>query len=156
MDVSSELPLPLPASAPPAPGAPATPAQPANTFVPPISEAEINGMFPTTVPLSLRTQFPDVDTGVITAIIAHDFKVVDLHKLDPTNCNKEMAYTFNSSTNQFEVSHQIAKEYKTPFAVLILLLTYFDILAFHIFSLVATGAFFRYTAHLLKLVVEYG
>lgn len=86
-------------------------------FVPPILGNSTNGASP--LPLSLRTQFPNVDAAVIMAIIMHKFKAADLHKLDPTNRNKETAYTFNSATNQFEVSHQVAKEYRMPFSVLI-------------------------------------
>ncbi|KAG5340722.1 hypothetical protein C0989_000499 [Termitomyces sp. Mn162] len=41
--------------------------------------------------LSLRTQLPDVNTAVIVAIVSHDFKAMDLHKLDPTNRDKETA-----------------------------------------------------------------
>ena len=52
-----------------------------------------------------------------------------------TNRDKETAHTFNGTTNQFE--------------------TYFNILAFHVNSATATGAFYCYTAHLLKLVAEY-
>ncbi|KAH0579953.1 hypothetical protein H2248_002773 [Termitomyces sp. 'cryptogamus'] len=105
-------------------------------FVPPISGTGIN--------------------VVIMAIITHKFKATDLHKLDPTNCNKEMAYTFNGSMNQFEVSHCTAKEYKTPFTVLIPLQTYFDILSFHVNNASAMGVFYKYTALLLKLDAEYG
>ncbi|KAH0586698.1 hypothetical protein H2248_007914 [Termitomyces sp. 'cryptogamus'] len=41
-----------------------------------------------------RTQdsrLPDVNTAVIVAIVSHDFKAMDLHKLDPTNRDKETA-----------------------------------------------------------------
>ncbi|KAG6898533.1 hypothetical protein C0993_006175 [Termitomyces sp. T159_Od127] len=132
---------------------PVSPPQTISPFVPPIPGAGTNGA--SSASLSLRTQFPDVDAAVITAIITHEFKAADLHKLDPTNRDKETAYTFNGSTNQFEVSHRAAKEYKTPFTVLIPLQTYFDILAFHVNNAAATGAFYRYTAHLLKLIAEY-
>ncbi|KAG5717591.1 hypothetical protein E4T56_gene5241 [Termitomyces sp. T112] len=132
---------------------PVSPPQTISPFVPPILGAGTNGA--SSASLSLRTQFPDVDVAVITAIITHEFKAADLHKLDPTNRDKETAYTFKGSTNQFEVSHRAAKEYKTPFTVLIPLQTYFDILAFHVNNAAATGAFYRYTAHLLKLIAEY-
>ncbi|KAG5352522.1 hypothetical protein C0989_001956 [Termitomyces sp. Mn162] len=76
----------------------------ASTFVPPIPGAGINSAS-SAASLSLCTHFPDVDMAVIAAIITHKFKASDLHKLDPTNQDKEMAYTFNSLTNQFEVSN---------------------------------------------------
>ncbi|KAG6894682.1 hypothetical protein C0993_011003, partial [Termitomyces sp. T159_Od127] len=132
---------------------PVSPPQTISPFVPPIPGTRTNGA--SSASLSLCTQFPDVDAAVITAIITHEFKAADLHKLDLTNRDKETAYTFNGSTNQFEVSHRAAKEYKTPFTVLIPLQTYFDILAFHVNNAAATGAFYRYTAHLLKLIAEY-
>ncbi|KAG5331578.1 hypothetical protein C0989_007942 [Termitomyces sp. Mn162] len=142
--------------APPQPTVAATAlAQPASAFVLPIMGAGIHGASPSPVSLSLPTQFLNVNVAVIMAIIMHDFRVADLHKLDPSNYNKEIAYMFNSSTNQFEVSYRAAKEYKTPFSVLIPLQIYFNILMFHTNNPLATGAFFRYTAHLLKLVAEY-
>lgn len=124
-----------------------------SAFVPPIPGVGTNST--STASITLHTQFSDVDAAVITAIITHEFKAVDLHKLDPTNRDKKTTYTFNSSTNQFEVSHRAAKEYRTPFTVLIPLQTYFDILVFHANNATATGAFYRYTAHLLKLIAEY-
>ena len=66
-----------------------------------------------------------------------------------------MAYTFNGSTNQFEVSHKVAREYKMPFSVLIPLQSYFQILAFHVNSAAATDTFWTYTEQLLELVAEY-
>ncbi|KAG5337179.1 hypothetical protein C0989_010376 [Termitomyces sp. Mn162] len=123
------------------------------TFIPPIQRAEINGM--SAVLLTLCTQFPDVNAAVITAIIMHKFRAVDLHKLDPMNWDKETAYMFNGTTNQFKVSNSTAKEYKSPFTILIPLQTYFDILSFHVNSATAMGAFYRYMAHLLKLIAEY-
>ncbi|KAG5349979.1 hypothetical protein C0989_000929 [Termitomyces sp. Mn162] len=89
-----------PAASPPPAAAPSE----ASTFVPPIPGAGINGAS-SAASLSLHTHFPDVDTVVIVAIITHEFKASDLHKLDPTNRDKETAYTFNGSTNQFEVSN---------------------------------------------------
>ncbi|KAG5347504.1 hypothetical protein C0989_011809 [Termitomyces sp. Mn162] len=143
-------------AAPPAPTLPsAAPPLQGSSFVPPIAGIGVNGAYSSTASLSLRTRFPDVDAAVIGAIISHDFKAADLHKLDPVNRDKETAYTFNGATNQFEVSHRVAKEYKTPFSVLIPLQTYFSILSFHTSSIDTTGAFFDYTSHLLKLVAEY-
>ena len=97
---------------------PAGPTMAAGAFVPPIAVVGVNGTSFTT-PLSLCTWFPNVNSSVLAAIIMHEFKAADLHKLDPTNHNKETAYTFNGTTNQFEVSHWAAKEYKTAFSVLI-------------------------------------
>ena len=109
-------------------------------FVPPIAAVGVNGAS-FVAPLSLCTRFPDVDTSVLAAIITHKFKAADLHKLDPTNRDRETAYMFNSLTNQFEVSHWMAKEYKTAFSVLIPLQTYFWILAFHINNVLAIDTF---------------
>ncbi|KAG6895767.1 hypothetical protein C0993_009204 [Termitomyces sp. T159_Od127] len=131
------------------------PDQQTTAFVPPIPGIGINGASTFTPLLSLRSRFPDVDLAVIAAIITHDFKAADLHKLNPMNCDREVTYTFNGSTNQFEVSHWAACEYKNPFAVLVPLTTYFKILAFHVNDSTATDAFWDYTAHLLKLVTEY-
>ncbi|KAG5341960.1 hypothetical protein C0989_006472 [Termitomyces sp. Mn162] len=107
----------------PAPTAAPTTAAP-SPFVPPIAAVGINGAS-FTAPLSLCTCFPDAERSVLVAIIMHKFKAADLHKLNPMNWDREMAYTFNGSTNQFEVSHRAAKEYKTLFSVLIPLQTYF-------------------------------
>ncbi|KAG6859682.1 hypothetical protein C0995_005745 [Termitomyces sp. Mi166 len=150
---------------------PNTGLQPSSSmFVPPIPGAGTpvpgagsNGT--SSASLSLHTQFSDVNMAVITAIIMHKFKAADLHKLDPTNHDKETAYTFNSATNHFEVSHRAAKEYKTPFSVIIPLQFYFEILMFHVNNAAATSAFFHYTAatsaffhytaDLVKLIAEY-
>ncbi|KAG5339233.1 hypothetical protein C0989_005084 [Termitomyces sp. Mn162] len=155
-DLMSRLHTSPVASLPPAAAAPPSTAAllEASTFVPPIPSARINSASSAAF-LSLRTHFPNINMVVIAAIITHKFKASDLHKLDPTNWDKEMAYTFNSLTNQFEVSNQAAREYKTPFSVIIPLQSYFDILSFHINNTSATSAFFQYTAHLIKLVAEY-
>ncbi|KAG6860242.1 hypothetical protein C0995_013735 [Termitomyces sp. Mi166 len=139
--------------APPATTQTAVPQPPLSMFIPPILGAGSNGT--SSASLSLHTQFPDVNTVVITAIIMHEFKAADLHKLNPTNCDKETAYTFNGTTNQFKVSHRAAKEYKIPFSVIIPLQSYFDILVFHVNNAAATSAFFRYTTHLVKLIAKY-
>ncbi|KAH0585101.1 hypothetical protein J132_10204 [Termitomyces sp. J132] len=148
-DLMSRLHASPAASLPPA----AAPSE-ASTFVPPIPSTGINGVS-SAASLSLHTHFPDVNTAVIVAIITHEFKASDLHKLDPTNWDKETAYTFNGSTNQFKVSNRVAREYKTPFSMIISLQSYFDILSFHISNVSATSTFFRYMAHLMKLVAEY-
>ncbi|KAG5335384.1 hypothetical protein C0989_001292, partial [Termitomyces sp. Mn162] len=94
--------VPLPAASPLASHATNTTAAGASAFVPPIPDAGVNGTSTFTAPLSLRTRFPDIEVAVIGALISHEFKVADLHKLDPTNRNKETAYTFNGTTNQSE------------------------------------------------------
>ncbi|KAG6864171.1 hypothetical protein C0993_009290 [Termitomyces sp. T159_Od127] len=142
---------PLPPSSSPLPS---TTVAHGATFVPPVAGPGLNGAS-SAASLSLRSRFPDVKTAAIAAIITHEFKAADLHKLDPSNRDKETAYTFNGSTNQFEVSHRSAKEYKTLFSVIIPLQTYFNILAYHINDAAATSSFFQYTAHLVKLVAEY-
>ncbi|KAG6898154.1 hypothetical protein C0993_007053 [Termitomyces sp. T159_Od127] len=123
-------------------------------FVPPIAALGVNGVL-SAIPLSLCTRFPDADLAILAVIITHNFKAADLHRLDPTNCNRKTAYTFNGSSNQFEISHRAAKEYKTPFSVLIPLQTYFCILTFHVNDSTATKTFWAYTEQLLKLVAEY-
>ncbi|KNZ81701.1 hypothetical protein J132_10981 [Termitomyces sp. J132] len=139
----------------PAPSQPLT-APPASidAFVPPIAAVGTNGAS-SAAPLSLRTRFPDVETAILATIITHEFKAADLHKLDPTNRDRETAYTFNGATNQFEVSHRAAKEYKNPFSVLIPLQTYFRILAFHINDAAAMDTFWAYNEQLLELIAEY-
>ncbi|KNZ80719.1 hypothetical protein J132_04693 [Termitomyces sp. J132] len=143
-------PDPLPAIAPPT--ASESPAM--GPFVAPITAVGVNGASIAT-PLSLCTHFPNVDTSVLIAIITHKFKAADLHKLNPTNCNKETAYMFNGLTNQFKISHHAAKEYKNHFLVLIPLQTYFWILAFHVNNTSAMDTFWVYTKQLLELVAEY-
>ncbi|KAG5720962.1 hypothetical protein E4T56_gene413 [Termitomyces sp. T112] len=114
-------------------------------FVAPITAVGVNGASIAT-PLSLCTHFPNVDTSVLIAIITHKFKAADLHKLNPTNCNKETAYMFNGLTNQFKISHHAAKEYKNHFLVLIPLQTYFWILAFHVNNTSAMDTFWDLVA----------
>lgn len=128
----------------PAPHALAPTTQVASSFVPPVIAPGVIGTS-FTAPPSLRSRFPDIDATVLAAIVSHEFKAADLHKLDPTNRDKETAYTFNGSTNQFEVSNRMAREYKTPFSVLIPLQTYFRILAFHVNDAPATDPLWSYT-----------
>ncbi|KAG6870805.1 hypothetical protein C0995_010522, partial [Termitomyces sp. Mi166 len=68
------------------PASAATVPQAGGEFVPLISGIGINGMSSSTAPLSLHTHFPNVNMAVITAIITHEFKAADLHKLNLTNC----------------------------------------------------------------------
>ncbi|KAG6886589.1 hypothetical protein C0995_006692, partial [Termitomyces sp. Mi166 len=124
-------------------------------FTPPIIAVIANGTS-IVAPASLRTCFPNIKAVVITAIIMHEFKAADLHKLDPTNWNKEVAYTFNGATNQFEVSNRAAKEYKNPFSVLIPLQHYFNMLGFHLpKSNNVPFIFYKYTAHLIELIADF-
>ncbi|KAG6894326.1 hypothetical protein C0993_011794 [Termitomyces sp. T159_Od127] len=94
-------------------------------FVPPIATVVGVNSASFAAPLSLCTCFPDVNASALTAIVTHQFKAADLHKLNPMNRNKEMAYTFNGSTNHFELNYCTAREYKIPFLVLIPLQSYF-------------------------------
>ncbi|KAG6806096.1 hypothetical protein H0H87_003165, partial [Tephrocybe sp. NHM501043] len=135
------------AAAPPAPSPVNLPAS--SEFVPPISLTSTNGA---SLPPSLHSCFPDIKAAVITAIIMHKFKAADLHKLDPTNCDKETAYTFNGSTNQFKVSNCVAKDYKNPFSIIIPLQHYFHVLSFHVGNAMVTDVFYQYVAHLLELI----
>ncbi|KAG5324177.1 hypothetical protein C0989_011878 [Termitomyces sp. Mn162] len=69
-------------------------ATPTTKFMAPITTVLTNGMSVTT-PTSLCACFPDVEAVVITAIIAHEFKAANLHKLNPTNRDREVSYTLN-------------------------------------------------------------
>ncbi|KAG6842989.1 hypothetical protein H0H87_008780 [Tephrocybe sp. NHM501043] len=60
-------------------------------FVPPITAIPSNGAS-SIGPPSLHSHFPNVKAAVIMAIIIHEFKAADLHKLDPTNCNKDCGH----------------------------------------------------------------
>lgn len=60
--------------------------------------ASANGMS-IIVPSSLHACFPNVKVVIITAIIMHEFKAANIYKLNPINCDKEVAYTFNGITN---------------------------------------------------------
>ncbi|KAG6900020.1 hypothetical protein C0995_004490 [Termitomyces sp. Mi166 len=79
-------------------------ALPANAFTPPAPGPVLNGAS-STASITLHSRFSNVNTAIIVAIISHEFKAADLHKLNPSNCDKEMAYTFNGTTNQFKISH---------------------------------------------------
>ncbi|KAG6855326.1 hypothetical protein H0H87_004919, partial [Tephrocybe sp. NHM501043] len=138
------------AATPPAPSPVNLPAS--SEFVPPISLTSTNGA---SLPPSLCSRFPDIKAAVITEIIIHKFKAADLHKLDPTNHDKETAYTFNGSTNQFKISNHVAKDYKNPFSIIIPLQHYFCVLSFHVGNAMVTHVFYQYIAHLLELIAEY-
>ncbi|KAG6843829.1 hypothetical protein H0H87_012783 [Tephrocybe sp. NHM501043] len=142
----------VPSPAPSAPSPAITPVVPSIEFVPPMSLTNVNSASP---PHSLCSCFPDIEAVVIVAIITHKFKAANLHKLDPTNHNKEMAYTFNDLMNQFEVSTHTAKENKTPFSVIVPLQHYFCILSFYVNNTAITNIFYQYTTHLLELIAEY-
>ncbi|KAG5336313.1 hypothetical protein C0989_012192 [Termitomyces sp. Mn162] len=130
-------------------------AMPTTKFMAPITTVLTNGMSVTT-PTSLCACFPNVKAVVITAIIAHKFKAANLHKLNLTNHDREVAYTFNGTTNQFKVSNHATKEYNNPFAVIVSLQCYFNILSFHLLKgNTIPFVFYEYTAHLIKLVAEY-
>ncbi|KAG5717075.1 hypothetical protein E4T56_gene4071 [Termitomyces sp. T112] len=128
--------------------------QTAASFVPTIMAVGTYGAS-SAIPLPLHSRFPDADTSVLVVIITHNFKAADLHKLDPTNRDRETTYTFNGLTNQFKISNWAAKEYKTPFLVLIPLQSYFQILMFHVNDCAATESFWAYIEQLLELVAEY-
>lgn len=128
---------------------------PATEFIPPVPSVLVtNGA--SLAPVSLRARFPDVEAAVLVSIITHEFRAANLHKLDPTNRDKDTAYTFNGTTNQFEVSHRAAKEYKTAFSVLVPLNHYFSILGFHLPKTdTVPFVFHQYMAHLIELVAIY-
>lgn len=124
-------------------------------FVPPITAVTANGMS-IIAPTSICAYFPDIEAAVIVAIVTHDFKASDLHKLNPENCNREVAYAFNGSTNQFEISNKAVKECKSPFSVLVPLQRFFNVLSFHLSkSDTIPFVFYKYTAHLIELTMEY-
>ncbi|KAG6867038.1 hypothetical protein C0993_007326, partial [Termitomyces sp. T159_Od127] len=71
------------------------------------------------VPQAMGPFVPSITTigvNTLAAIITHEFKAADLHKLNLMNGDKETAYTFNRLTNQFELSYYAVREYKTPFS----------------------------------------
>ncbi|KNZ71923.1 hypothetical protein J132_05197 [Termitomyces sp. J132] len=89
------------------------------------------------------------------AIIMHEFKAADLHKLDPINQDKEVTYTFNGMTNH-EISNCTTKKYKSPFSVIVPLQHYFNVLGFHLpRSNNIPFVFYEYTAHLIELIAEF-
>ncbi|KAG5353398.1 hypothetical protein C0989_007183 [Termitomyces sp. Mn162] len=99
-------------------------------FIPPIIAVAANGTSIVAL-TSLHTCVPNIEVAVIIAIITHEFKVANLHKLNPMNWDKEVAYTFNRTMNQFEVSNRAAKEYKNAFSILVPLQHYFNVLGFY-------------------------
>ncbi|KAG6823342.1 hypothetical protein H0H87_001313 [Tephrocybe sp. NHM501043] len=127
------------------------PVVPPVKYVLPTSLKNAKGASP---PHSLCFCFPDIEAAIIVAIIIHEFKAANLHKLDPTNCNKGMAYTINSSTNQFKLSTHAAKKYKTPYSVIVPLQHYFHILSFYVNNTAITDIFYQYM-HPLELIAEY-
>ncbi|KNZ80915.1 hypothetical protein J132_03615 [Termitomyces sp. J132] len=133
---------------------PMLPIAPSMEFIPLIPAGAANSTSPASI--SLCTWFPDIEVVVIMAIIMHEFQAANLHKLDPTNHNKDTAYTFNSSTNQFEVSYCTAKEYKTPFSILVPLNHYLCVLGFYLLkSDTIPFVFHQYMAHILELIAVY-
>ncbi|KAG5341617.1 hypothetical protein C0989_008596 [Termitomyces sp. Mn162] len=133
---------------------PMPPIAPSMEFIPLILAGAANSTSPASI--SLCTWFPDIEVVVIMAIIMHEFQVANLHKLDPTNYNKDTAYTFNSSTNQFEVSYHAAKEYKTPFSILVPLNHYLCVLSFHLpKSDTIPFVFHQSMVHILELIAVY-
>ncbi|KAG6843734.1 hypothetical protein H0H87_001086 [Tephrocybe sp. NHM501043] len=126
---------------------------PLANFVPPLMSNTPNGVLPT----SICSLFPKVKAAIIMAIIMHELRATDLHKLDSKYCHTDTAYAFNGLTNQFEASNIMAKEYKNPNLILILLQTYFAILLAHIgaTSIHIHMYFFTYTAHHIKITSEY-
>ncbi|KAH0586788.1 hypothetical protein H2248_005639 [Termitomyces sp. 'cryptogamus'] len=113
------------------PGCPVQASQAAAELIPLIMVVAANGTSIVT-PTSLHTCFPNIEVAVIMAIIMHEFKVANFHKLDPTNWDKEVAYTFYSMTNQFKISNCSAKEYKNSFSIIVPLQHYFNVLGFHL------------------------
>ncbi|KAG6855586.1 hypothetical protein H0H87_000517 [Tephrocybe sp. NHM501043] len=77
--------MPSPASSAPAPAI--TPVVPSIEFMPPMSLTNVNSASPLH---SLHSHFPNIEAVVIMAIITQEFKAANLHKLDPTNHDKEM------------------------------------------------------------------
>ncbi|KAG6828092.1 hypothetical protein H0H87_002962 [Tephrocybe sp. NHM501043] len=143
----------------------ALPTSSPTTTIPPITVLPNMGFIPLptalapngALPNSIRSLFSKVETAIIMAIITHEFKATDLHKLNSKYQHTDTAYTFNGLTNQFEASNITAKEYKNPNSTIISLQIYFSILQAHITDQWANIAsqFFSYNVHLLKIASEY-
>ncbi|KAF9553330.1 hypothetical protein CPC08DRAFT_613210, partial [Agrocybe pediades] len=81
---------------------------------------------------SLRSLFPQIEAAHITAITMHQFLPGDLYKLDSKYRGKEIPYSFNATTMQFETSNRAARDYKTVDSLFIPLLVYINILTAHL------------------------
>ncbi|KAF6757852.1 hypothetical protein DFP72DRAFT_757241, partial [Ephemerocybe angulata] len=104
---------------------------------------------------SLRTLFPDVEAAHISAVITHEMRGVDLHKLDSRYRDKEPNMVINTN-GEWECSNKGARDYKSFDALFQLLVTYFDILSAHLPNqpLIAHG-FFKFLIHFQKISREY-
>ncbi|KAF5337417.1 hypothetical protein D9611_003081 [Ephemerocybe angulata] len=128
-------------------GRPPTPAAPAvSPFVPPIGNGASS---------SLRSLFPDIEAAHITAVITHEMRGIDLHKLDSRYRDKEPNLVINTN-GEWERSNKGARDYKSFDALFQPLVTYFDILCAHLphQPSVAHG-FFRFLIHFQKISREY-
>ncbi|KAF6741864.1 hypothetical protein DFP72DRAFT_746380, partial [Ephemerocybe angulata] len=104
---------------------------------------------------SLRSLFPDIEAAHITAVITHEMRGIDLHKLDSRYRDKEPNLVINTN-GEWERSNKGARDYKSFDALFQPLVTYFDILCAHLphQPSVAHG-FFRFLIHFQKISREY-
>ncbi|KAF6765517.1 hypothetical protein DFP72DRAFT_747193, partial [Ephemerocybe angulata] len=104
---------------------------------------------------SIRSLFPDVEAAHITAIITHEFRGIDLHKLDSRYRDKDLD-VFISADGSIERRNKGAKDYKSFDALYQPLITYFAILSAHIPNQrTIPFVFFQFLIHLQKITKEY-
>ncbi|KAF6750251.1 hypothetical protein DFP72DRAFT_744359, partial [Ephemerocybe angulata] len=104
---------------------------------------------------SIRSLFPDVEAAQITAIITHEFRGADLHKLDSRYRDKDLD-VFISAEGTIERRNKGEKDYKSFDALYQPLITYFAILAAHIPNQrTIPFVFFQFLIHLQKISKDY-
>lgn len=131
-----------------APAAAVTP-----TFVAPITVAPAAGA---SIPPSLRSLFPDIESACITAVITHELKASDIYKLDPRLKDSESSFILTGAGLQLNDSKH--KSYKNVNSIVFPLHTYFAILLKHIPASSGRGIaayFFWYLTHIETLATEY-
>jgi hypothetical protein len=123
------------------------------TFVAPITVVPAAGA---SIPPSLRSLFPDIESACITAVITHELKASDIYKLDPRLKDSESSFILTGAGLQLNDSKH--KSYKNANSIVFPLHTYFAILLEHIPASSSRGIaayFFWYLTHIETLATEY-
>lgn len=145
----------------PTPQAPQAPIPPPLVIPPILAPPTVN---PAAGTSSFRKLFPHVEAAVIMSVINHEFKPLDLYKLNfrlKEKANEKLLAVSAAGANLAiaEDERSSSKHYKTLQSVIIPLQTYARILGLHHTASgnahVIWSAFTIYTAHLLRLTEDY-
>jgi hypothetical protein len=155
---ASSSPAPLPHASPPhaSPGTAAGTASPATGFVGPSSKNPAAGES-----ISVASHFPSVEAGTLDSILRHDFKPLDLHKLDTRldRIKRETNVTVMDGSTMVSLRGDSSlKDYPNAASVTIPLLTYFGVLQLSVGaaeSMRLAFYFNRYLSLLLRFAAEY-